>query len=129
MAKENNEDFKNFIECWICDNYYIDNDVEVRDHCRVSVKYTVSVHRDCNINLKLNHKIHIVFHNLRNHDSHLIMQELDKFILKISVIANELEIYMSFTIINKLSFIDSFQIRSFSLDSMVKNLNEDDLSI
>ena len=36
---------------------------------------------------------------------------------------------MSFTINNKLSFIDSFQILSFSLDSMVKNLNEDDLSI
>ena len=33
---------------------------------------------------------------------------------------------MSFTINNKLSFIDSFQIQRSSLDSLVKNLNKDD---
>ena len=34
---------------------------------------------------------------------------------------------MSFTITNKLSFIDSFQFLSYSLDSLVKYLNKDDL--
>ena len=34
--------------------------------------------------------------------------------------------YTSFTISNKLSFIDSFQFLSSSLDSLVKNLNQDD---
>ena len=33
---------------------------------------------------------------------------------------------MSFTINNKLSFIDSFQFLSSSLDRLVKNLNKDD---
>ena len=33
---------------------------------------------------------------------------------------------MSFTSNNKLSFIDSFQFQSSSLDSLVKNLNEED---
>ena len=33
---------------------------------------------------------------------------------------------MSFTINNKLSFIDSFQFLSSSLDSLVQNLNKDD---
>ena len=33
---------------------------------------------------------------------------------------------MSFTSNNKLSFIDSFQFQSSSLDSLVKSLNEDD---
>ena len=32
---------------------------------------------------------------------------------------------MNFTINNKLSFIDSFQFLSSSLDSLVKNLNKD----
>ena len=32
---------------------------------------------------------------------------------------------MSFTINNKLGFIDSFQFLSSSLDSLVKNLNKD----
>ena len=35
---------------------------------------------------------------------------------------------MSFTINNKLSFIDSFQFQSSSLDSLVKNLSEDDFN-
>ena len=33
---------------------------------------------------------------------------------------------MSFTINNKLSFIESFQFLSSSLDNLVKNLNKDD---
>ena len=49
------------------------------------------MHRDCNINVKLNHKIPVVFQNLKNYDSHLIMQALDKFNLKINVIASGLE--------------------------------------
>ena len=52
-------------------------------------------HRDWNISLKLNHKIPFVFHNLKNYDSHLVMQELGKFNLKISVITNGLEKYLS----------------------------------
>ena len=78
------------------------------------------------MDVKLNHKIPAVFHNLKNYDSHLIMQELGKFNLKINVIPNGLEKYVSFSINNKLSFIDSFQFLSSSLDSLVKNLGKDD---
>ena len=85
-----------------------------------------SVHRDCNINVKLNHKIPVVFHSLKNCDSYLIMQELDKFNLKINVVPNGLEKYMGFSINSKLSFIDSFQFLSSSLDGSVKNLTKDD---
>ena len=52
----------------ICDNDDIDNDVTVRDHCHITEKYRGSAHRDCNINLKLNHKIPIEFHSLTNYD-------------------------------------------------------------
>ena len=54
------------------------------------------------------------------------MQELGKFSLKINVIPNGLEKYMSFSINNKLGFIGSFQFLSSSLDSLVKNLAKDD---
>ena len=53
------------------------------------------------------------------------MQELGKFNLKINVISNGLEKYMSFTINNKLRFIDSFQSLSSSLGSLIKNLSKD----
>ena len=119
MTKEDNEGFKNSTKCWICDNDYIDTDVKVRDHCHITGKYRGSQHGDCNINLKLNQKFPILFHNLKNYDSHLIVQELGKFNIKISVMPNGL-------VHNKLSFIDSFQFLSSSLDSIVKNLSKDD---
>ena len=95
MTKEDKEDFENSTKCWICDNDYIDDDVKVRDHCHITGKYRGSGHRDCNTNLKLNPKVSIVFHNLKNYDSHLIMPELDKFNVEVNVIPNELKKYMS----------------------------------
>ena len=46
-----------------CDNDYVDGDVKVRDHAYITGKLRSSAHRDCNIIVKLNHKIPIVFHN------------------------------------------------------------------
>ena len=43
-----------------------------------------------------------------------------------NVIPNGLEKYMSFTVNNKLTFVESFQFLSSSLSSLVKNLNKDD---
>ena len=63
MTKEDNEDFENPTKCWICDSSYLDDDVKVRDHCHITGKYTGSVYIDCNINIRLNHKIPVVFHN------------------------------------------------------------------
>ena len=53
------------------------------------------------------------------------MRELGKFNVKVNVIPNTLETYMSFTINNKLSFIDIIQFLSSSFNSLVKNLNKD----
>ena len=91
MTKEDNEDFENSTKCWICDNNYFNTDGKVRDHCHITGKTRVSVHRDCNINVKLNNKIPVLLHNLKNYDSHLIMQELGNFNLKINLISNGLE--------------------------------------
>ena len=52
------------------------------------------------------------------------MQEPGKFNLKINVIPNGLENYISFRINSKLSFIGSLQLLTCSLDSLVKNLNK-----
>ena len=76
--------------------------------------------RDCNINVKLNHKIPVVFHNLKKYDSLLVMQELVKLNLKTNVIPKRLEKYMSFNINSKLGFIDNFQFLRSSLDILVK---------
>ena len=86
------------------------------------------MHRNCNINVKLNQNIPNVFHNLNNYDLHLIMQELAKFNFKINAIPNGLEKYISNNINNKLIFIDSFQFLSFPLDDLVESLGKVDFN-
>ena len=49
------------------------------------------------------------------------MQELGKFNLRINIIPNGSEKYISFTINNSLSFVDSMQFPSSPLGSLVKN--------
>ena len=68
MTKED-EDFENPTKCWIYDSDYVDDDddVKVRDYCHdtdrgyiefIKRKYNIgSAHRDCRINVKLDHKI------------------------------------------------------------------------
>ena len=105
MTKKS-EDYENSAKSWICDKGYFGGDVKVRDHCYITEKYRGSACRDCNIVVALNHKINVIFYNLKNYESHLIMQELGKLNLKIIVIPNGLEKYISFSINNKLIFID-----------------------
>ena len=93
INEEDNEDLKSSSKCWDCDNVYIDNDVKgsLRAHCHITGKYRGSASRDCNINVKLNPKIPVVFHYLKYYDSHFIMQELGKYHLKTNVISSGFE--------------------------------------
>ena len=69
MTKKDGEDFWSFIKCWIYDHAYVEGGVKIRHDRQITGKYIVSPHRDwdCNINVKLNHKIPIVFRNLKNY--------------------------------------------------------------
>ena len=98
----------------------------VRYHCHITKNCRGSANRDCNTNVQLNHKIPVL-HDLKDYHSYHIMQELGKINLQINVKSNGLERYKSFSINNKLSFINTFQLLRFSLDSLVRNLNKDDL--
>ena len=53
-----------------------------------------TAHWSCN--LELTKKVPVIFHNLRGYDNHLIFHELNKFNVKIEVIPNRLEKYMTF---------------------------------
>ena len=73
MANKDDEDFKDSTNCQIYGYDYVNGDVKVRNHCHITKKYRASGHNNCNINFKLNHKIPVAFHNLKNYDSHPIM--------------------------------------------------------
>ena len=103
MTKKYNGDFMKSSKCWICEGDYVEGGVKVRTHCHITEKY-----RDYNINVKLNCKILVTFHNLKNYFLHPIMQELGKLNFKTNFISNGLEKYVNFNINNKLIPIDSF---------------------
>ena len=81
---------------------------------------------DCSINIKLTKNVPVIFHNLRGYESHLIMQEIDKFDVKVNVIPNGLEKYKDFTIYRNLVFINSMQFMNSGLDELAKNLTDND---
>ena len=123
----------------ICEKKYTDKDIRVRDHCHITGIYRGSAHQECNLKLKIepdNIKIFVIFHNLRGYDSHFIMQQIGEIVKKhtyknkkgeeiqmnINAIPNNMEKYMAFMLGNHLTFIDSFQFMSSSLDKLVNNL-------
>ena len=83
-------------------------------------KFKGVAHWDCNINFQLTKKVPVIFHNLRCYDSHLIFCKLDKFNVKISVIPNGSEKYMTFFLSKKLVFNDSMQFMYSSPNKLVK---------
>ena len=126
--------------CYICKGEFTKENKKVRDHCHVTSKYRGAACNNFNLKLKLSHKIPVIFHNLKGYDSHLLMQEIGKFKRDLNVIPNNMEKYLSFSVGTKklhydskkkkevvklehnLTFIDSFQFMSSSLDQLVKNL-------
>ena len=126
MSMEEEQIFQLSNKCWICDKLFHFLDEKVRDHCHISGKFRGAAHFSCNANLKSSKKVPVVFHNLRRYDSHLIIKELSNFDVIVDVIPNGLEKYMSFIVNRNLVFIDSMQFMNFSLDSLVRNLMDED---
>ena len=139
MTKKDEKEFQKAEECHICNKKYTDKDIRVRDHCHITGKYRGSAHQECNLKLTVNPeevKIPVIFHNLRGYDSHFIMQEIgaivknhaytnkkgEKCQMNINAIPNNMEKYMAFMLGNHLTFIDSFQFMSSSLEKLVSNL-------
>ena len=126
MSEEEEHLFQQSNSCWICKKL-IDNDEEkVRDHCYVTGTFRGQAHWDCNKNFQLNKKVPVIFHNWRGYDSYLIFNELDKFDVKIDVIPNGLEKYMTFFLNKNLVFIGSMQFMNSSYDKLAKNLSDED---
>ena len=141
MTEENEQEFKKATTCHICDKKYTEKDIRVRDHCHITGEFRGSAHQECNLKLRINPKeikIPVIFHNLRGYDSHFIMQQIGQIAkehtyknkkgeekqMNINAIPNNMEKYMAFMLGNHLTFIDSFQFMSSSLENLVKNMTK-----
>ena len=125
MTLEDEENYQNSMDCWICTNKIIDNNDKVRDHCHITGKYRGTGHRSCNCKLKISKILPNFAHNLQGYDGHLIFRELHKY-EKIEVIPKSIEKYMTIMVNKNIFFLDSMQCLSASLDTLAKNLTNDD---
>ena len=90
MSAEDEQRFQSSSKYWICDKLFDAGDNKVRDHCHVTGRVRASDHWSCNINLKLSKKVPVIFHNWKGFGSHLIMQGICKFDVKVNFIPNRL---------------------------------------
>ena len=144
IGKKQFSKFKQIVlNCKECKEKFEMETKKVRDHCHITGKYRGAAHIKCNLNFKITNKIPVIFHNLRGYDSHFIIQEIGEIIKKhpikvegkeeekemnINIIPNNMEKYLSIMLGKHLTFIDSFQFMSSSLDKLVSNLPKDSSS-
>ena len=120
MMSEDEEIYNKSHICWICKQEL--NTDKVRDHCLLTGKFRGAAHSKCNINLRLPRKLPIIFHNLQGYDGHIILKELNNFIVDIDVIPKGIDKYMSIIVNMHITFIDSLQFYNGSLDTFASNL-------
>ena len=130
MTDEDRKDFETATHCFICgdkfkNSYKNEKEAEkykkVRDHCHFTGKYRGCAHSICNLNYCNKHfKIPVFFHNMKNYDGHLIIQNAEKLSnkKKIDVIAQNSEKFINIGF-DSLSVKDSFSFITASLDKLV----------
>ena len=131
MTDDEEEEYRNDNVCRFCEKEILSD--KVRDHCHLTSKYRGPAHSKCNINVtqKQSNFIPFIFHNFSNYDCHMFFKKLvDKKRDKVDfdIIPKTNEEYISVTY-GCIRFIDSYRFLSSGLDSLVKNLDEDDFKI
>ena len=88
MSEKDEQIFRSSNNFWICNKLFDVGDNKVRDYSHITGKYGGSVHWNCNINLRLDKRVPVIFHNLRSYGSHFIIREIKKRDVKVNVIRN-----------------------------------------
>ena len=106
LSSEEKIHHKNAESCYVRDCSFSIENRKVRDHCHVTGGYRGASCNKCNLGMKLTKTIPVIFHNLKGYDGHLLLPELGKFNKKISIIPNNMQTYMSFSVGTKTSYFD-----------------------
>ena len=110
MTIEDEKNYQNLQNCWMCDQKIINDKDKVRDHCHIAGKYRGATHKECNSKLRIPRKLPIIFHNSEGYDERIICRELNNFKdIDIQVIPKSDERYMSIIVNNSIEFLDSLQ--------------------
>ena len=127
ITSEQQEEFENAKECWVCKGEFYEKNKKVRDHCHFTGIYRGAAHNKCNLRLKQDKTVPVLFHNGQGYDFHLLVHNLGKLEGEIDVIAKNDEQHISLTkyitsMKWKLRFLDSLSFLQASLSNLSKNL-------
>lgn len=128
MRADDWRDFKTATKCFICGNDFKEGDKKVRDHCRFTGKYRGCAHDDCNLQCSMRYyKVPVFLHNLKNYDSHLIIERANELSERAKIDAIALNSEKIITVAFKnLCFKDSLSFLSSSLDKLVQSSKYED---
>ena len=131
MTIEDEDNYQNPQDYWICNQKIIKDKDKARDHCHITGKYRGAAHKKCNSELRIPRKLPIIFYNLEGYDGHLIFRELKNLIywyknIDIQVIPKTNERHKNIIVNNGNVFLDSLQFCKASLDSLAGNLEDSD---
>ena len=122
LTDEDELAFQTATMCHICGKCLGSDKIKDHDHLKEGHNYRGAAHNSCNLQYKFPHYVPVIFHGLRNYDSHLLISGIGKLQPKrVTCIANNMEKYMSFSV-GSLRFIDSAQFLNASLYTLVNNL-------
>ena len=127
-------------DCYACGLELKDD--RVRDHCHLTGKYRGAAHSKCNLKMRTQTFVPVLFHNLEGYDSHLFIKSLGGGGGEINCIPKTDEKYISFsknavmgTTIDidgkeyekklEIRFLDSLKFTLKGLDGLVKGLAPD----
>ena len=131
ITEEEQEQFNNAMECWICKGFLGED--RVRDHCHYTGLYRGAAHKLCNLRYSKPKNISVFFHNLAGYDSHLFIKKLGITEGRIDCIPDNEEKYITFSKTIKVGeygdfkiiFKDSMKFLKSSVEALVGNLPKD----
>ena len=136
ITEEEQASFDAATTCWVCGGKTVDDGLgKVRDYCHFTGKYRGAAHNECNLKLKRDKTIPVVFHNGTRYDFHLFVRSLGRVEGHIKTIAKNSEQYIS---IDKsvyvsegntwrVRFMDFYGFIQASLENLVENLLRENL--
>lgn len=133
ITEEHNDLIKNAMQCCICKKRFTIYDKIysriVRHHNHFTGEIIGPACNVCNLNCQQATFIPVIFHNLKNFDSHILCKHIGHFKNhRLQCIAQNTERYVSFSL-GSLRFIDSLQFLPASLENLVANLAQDGLQV
>ena len=139
ITEEQQKEFDEAERCWLCQGKWGEKKElkKVRDHCHFTGEYRGAAHSKCNLSLKQDKTIPVLFHNGGGYDFHLLVKNLGKLTGEIDEIAKNEEQHISVTKkiplakshgcqgqLWKMRFLDSCGFLQASLSDLLENLKD-----